>query len=215
MKRTLVIGAHGQIGQQIVNLLAQTELPVRAMVRKTEQLTTFNPANVESVVANLEDDFSQIFSGCDKVVFTAGSGAATGPDKTLLVDLWGAIKSIDLAQKQAIEHFIMVSSFNSHNPDTGPVAIKPYLVAKFAADHYLKNSGLPYTILRPARLTNEPARGKIRTDRPASLDERIISRSDVAAAVVYSLLNDHMKGHVIDLCQGDQLLAQELAKFKI
>ncbi len=211
MKKTLVIGAHGQIGQLIVRLLAQNKLPVKAMVRNPEQLTLFENLDVETVLADLEEDFSAVFTGCNKVIFTAGSGAATGADKTLLVDLWGAIKSIDFSQAQDIKHFIMVSSFNSHNPDTGPVAIKPYLVAKFAADEYLKNSGLPYTILRPARLTNEKATGKIRTDRPEAPEERIIPRADVAAAACYCIKHDESRGQIINLCQGDKLLASELA----
>ncbi len=213
MNKILVIGAHGQIGQQIVTMLAQENIPVKAMVRKPEQQNLFDATTVETVLADLEGDFSPAFSDCSKVVFTAGSGASTGPDKTLLIDLWGAIKSIDLAKAHGIDHFVMISSSNSHNPDTGPVAIKPYLVAKFAADEYLKNSGQPYTILGPARLTNEPPTGKIRTDRPENPAERIVSRGDVATATLYCLANDHTKGQIIDLYQGDQSMLEELAKF--
>lgn len=214
MQKTLVIGAHGQIGQQLVRLLAKEDLPVRAMVRRPEQLDIFATMEVDTVIGDLEEDFSSLFAGCSKVVFTAGSGAATGPGKTLLVDLWGAVKSIDIAKANGVEHFIMVSSLNSHNPDTGPVAIKPYLVAKFAADEYLKNSGLPYTILGPARLTNEPSTGKIRTDRPEAPEERIIPRADVAAAIRYCILHDHVKGQVVDLCQGDIPLEDELSRYR-
>ncbi len=213
MQKTLVIGAHGQIGQLLVRLLAREDLPVRAMIRRPEQQDIFAAMEAETVIGDLEEDFSSLFADCGKVVFSAGSGAATGPDKTLLVDLWGAMKSIDFAKAAGIDHFIMISSFNCHNPDTGPVAIKPYLVAKFAADEYLKNSGLSYTILRPARLTNEPGTGRIRTDRPRSPDARVIPRADVAAAVRYCLLNDHVKGQVIDLCQGNLALAEELARY--
>ena len=213
MQKILVIGANGLIGQQIVSMLAQKSIPVKAMIRKPEQGALFDAAKVETILADLEGDFSAAFEGCSKVVFTAGSGASTGPDKTLLIDLWGAIKSVDLAKKYGIEHFIMISSSNSHNPDTGPVSIKPYLVAKFAADEYLKNSGQPYTILGPARLTNDNATGKIRTYRPATAEERTIPRADVAAATLYCLGNDHTKGQTIDLYQGDKFIQEELAKF--
>lgn len=210
MNKTLVIGANGQIGRMLVKMMAAENLPVRAMVRKAEQTAEFEALGVDTVVADLEGDFSAVFDGCEKLVFSAGSGAATGPDKTLLVDLWGAVKAIDLAKEKGVEHFIMVSSFNCDNPDKGPVAIKPYLVAKFAADHYLEHSGQVYTILRPARLTDEAGSGKVRTDRPERPEERIIPREDVALAALYCVKNDHAKGQVFDLCQGDVELDKAL-----
>ncbi len=34
--------------------------------------------------------------GCDAVIFSAGSGGNTGHDKTLLIDLDGAVKAMKL-----------------------------------------------------------------------------------------------------------------------
>ena len=210
MRKALIIGANGKIGRQLVRMMVENGLPVRAMVRKPEQLEEYEKIGAEAVLGDLEKDFSEAFEGCDKVVFSAGSGSATGADKTLLIDLWGAIKAVDFARQKGIDHFIMISSMNSADPDSGPVAIKHYLVAKFAADEYLKNSGLEYSILRPARLIDDPGTGKIRTDRTDNADERIIPRADVAAAALYCLKTDSTRGLIVDLRQGEAPLDKVL-----
>ncbi|WP_235045509.1 NAD(P)H-binding protein [Methylophaga lonarensis] len=53
----------------------------------------------------------------------------------------------------------MVSAQNAGDPDNGNPAIKHYNVCKHFADEYLQRSGVPFTILRPGRLTDEPATG--------------------------------------------------------
>ncbi|NGO91505.1 MAG: NAD(P)H-binding protein, partial [Halomonas sp.] len=87
---TLVIGANGQIGQQFCALAKQAGTPVKAMIRHQEQAAWFEERGIPTVIADLEGELEHAFEGCDQVVFTAGSGPHTGPDKTLLIDLFGA-----------------------------------------------------------------------------------------------------------------------------
>jgi uncharacterized protein YbjT (DUF2867 family) len=49
------------------------------------------------------------------IVFTAGSGGHTGFDKTLLIDLDGAVKTIEAAEQAGVDRFIMVSALQAHN----------------------------------------------------------------------------------------------------
>ena len=94
---TLIIGAHGQIGQLLIKRLAANGEKPRAMIRNQQQAEAIRALGGEPVIADLEGDFSSALDGCDQVVFTAGSGGHTGPDKTVLIDLWGAIKAVDAA----------------------------------------------------------------------------------------------------------------------
>lgn len=208
MKKVLVIGATGQIGQMVVERLASNDIAVRAMVRDIHKAKF--PSNVEVVEADIEGDFSAVFNGCSHVIFTAGSGASTGFDKTLLVDLWGARKAIDFALDVRIDQFIMVSSRGADDPDKGPGRIKPYLVAKHFADEYLKASGLPYTILQPGRLLDADGTGYVRTDRPDAPEAQIISRDDTANAVVHCLGNDSTENKVYELFIGDHAIKELL-----
>lgn len=72
------------------------------MVRKEGQKKELEDRGIPAVLADLEGSISDLESAIkdvDAVVFTAGSGGKTGPDKTLLIDLDGAVKSIEAAKK--------------------------------------------------------------------------------------------------------------------
>ena len=91
----------------------------------------------------------------EAIIFAAGSGPKTGPDKTTAVDKNGAIKLVDAAKKKGIERFVMLSSVGSDDPEQAQEEMRHYLEAKHDADEHLKASWLTYTIVRPVALTNE------------------------------------------------------------
>lgn len=201
MEKTLVIGASGKIGQLLLPLLISSNIPVVAMVRDSNKLVPMD--GVEIVEADIEGEFGFALKNCNRVIFSAGSGATTGLDKTFLVDLWGARKAIDYAKATSIQHFVMISSRGADNPDKGPTAIKPYLIAKHFADEYLVNSGVTYTILRPGRLTDDDGQGLITSDRPNNPEEQAISRIDTARVVLHCLKNPAVKNKIYELYKGD------------
>ncbi len=142
--------------------------------------------------------------------FSAGSGGHTGADKTILVDMWGAIKTISACEEKKLKRFIMISSRNAGEPKNGPDAIKHYNVCKHIADEYLLKSPLDYTILRPGKLTDNPGNGLLRTTRPSS-GEQSVPRADVVTAIQLCLENDDIIGKVIELYQGDKPIAAALS----
>jgi uncharacterized protein YbjT (DUF2867 family) len=201
--KILVIGANGKIGRLFCRKAAEQGLAVRAMLRDPAQRSFFEPLGVETVLGDLEGEFGDGFEGCDRVVFTAGSGGHTGGDKTLLVDLYGAIRAIEESERRGIQHFVMVSALRAGRPLEGPPAIRHYLVAKKLADERLRASGVSYTILRPGHLSDEPASGRVRSD-PAAGRGREISRENVALCVLASLRQPRARRHSIDLLDGEQ-----------
>lgn len=205
---TLVIGAAGQIGRMIVRKMHERGEPVIAMLRKAD--AELEALGVEIRFADLEEDFSHALAGCDQVIFTAGSGAKTGADKTILVDMWGAMKSVDAAKRVGVKRFVMVSSRGAEDPDNGPAAIKHYSVCKKMADDHLLASGLGYTILRPGRLLNEPATGGFSTTMPDAKEAQIITREDVADACIYCLQTSGAINKIYPLVNGDQPLPKAL-----
>jgi|SRR5690554_2111561 len=85
MNKTLVIGANGQIGKLLIQMMSEQQLPVKVMLRSAEQAAEFETMGAEVIIADLEADLPDAaFADCDKVVFTAGSGSKTGADKTIL-----------------------------------------------------------------------------------------------------------------------------------
>lgn len=207
---TLIIGANGQIGRLLVKQLAAAGDRPRAMIRDAAQADALGAMGAEPVVGDLEGQFAQALEGCDRVVFTAGSGGHTGADKTVLIDLWGAIRAVDAARQAGIRQFVMVSSRGAEDPDAGPGAARHYRICKHLADRHLINSGQPYTILRPGRLTDDPAEGRISTAWPSERDEQWITRADVADAIAHCLTTPATLGRIYPLFHGDQPIDRAL-----
>ena len=210
--RVLIAGANGKIGHHLVSQLAATEHTARAMVRDSAQTPTMQHLGAaEIVLGNLEEDCSSALRGCGAVVFTAGSGPNTGPEKTIDVDQDGAIRLMDAAVSEGVRRFVIVSSMRAEDPEQGPEKIRHYLHAKHNADEYLRNSGLTYTVVRPGPLTEEPGTGKVelsnKLDRTGD-----ISREDVAAVLVAVLDAANTENQVFDVLAGDTPIPEAIAR---
>ncbi|QPL41863.1 SDR family oxidoreductase [Pseudoalteromonas sp. A41-2] len=209
--KTLIIGASGQIGKMTTQKMLAQEHEVVALVRDKSKLTDIEHPNLSIVEQDLENDFSRALTGVQQVIFSAGSGGATGADKTLLIDLWAAVKAINYAVDAQVEHFIMVSSIGADDPDGIESSIKPYLVTKHMADEHLLHSGLHYSIVRPGTLLNESASGLFTINRPATRQDAVINREDVADALVYIASHKPDKSQLFELFNGDKPLDELLA----
>lgn len=208
MNKTLIIGASGQIGKMATQQLLDSGQDVVALVRDKAKLSDIAQNRLHIIEGDLEQDFSHAFEGCDQVIFSAGSGGNTGADKTMLIDLWAACKAVDYAKNADISHFVMVSSIGADDPAQGSDKMKPYLIAKHMADEHLIQSGVNYTILRPGSLINDVAKGRFQTTKPAKKEKMIITREDVADALVFVLGNSQLNNKTFELFNGDLSLEQ-------
>lgn len=215
----LVIGANGQIGQNLVRKLEESSQhnPI-AMIRNAEQQKRYQDQGINTALVDLEasiDEIAEAAKDADAIVFTAGSGGKTGADKTMLIDLDGAIKSMKAAEIAGVKRFIIISGIGVHRwhdekhldwIDSAP----HYAAAKYYADVWLENSGLDFTIIRPGKLTNNLGTGKVTAANDHEHKE--ISREDVASVVIASLENDNTIGKSFDLINGETPINDELQK---
>lgn len=210
--KVLVVGANGQIGRHFVKMLAHSDKHTpKAMIRNEEQVSFFNSLGVETVLTSLEgsvEEITEAMEGCDAVVFAAGSGGKTGADKTLLIDLDGAAKTIEAAERTGTERFLMISAINADKREMWKEDMAHYYVAKHHADNILRASGLVYTIIRPGILTNDSGTGKILAVE--DLDSGEISREDVARVLLNSLENEHVFNKTFAVVAGDKEIATAL-----
>ncbi len=209
MEKILIVGATGSTGKRIIEILNSTQSfePV-AMIRKEEQKTIFEDMDVQWVLGDLEQEpLPLILKDIDKIIFAAGSGSKTGPDKTTAVDEEGAIKLIDAAVKANIKKFIMLSAMNADEPSSHK-ELEHYLKAKAEADKYLRNSGIPYTIVRPGALTDDLGMGKVKLGEKVERGE--ISRDDVAFLLVMSLADPLAKNKTFEAIEGDEPIKSAL-----
>lgn len=208
MENILVAGANGTTGKKIVNLLNESQYfnPI-AMVRKEEQIAYFKAKNIETVLADLEQDVSVAFNKTiDKVVFAAGSGGK----KVVEVDQEGAKRLIDASNKNNVKKFVMLSSMGADQPQQAE-QLQDYLKAKHNADEYLKSSGLNYSIVRPGSLTNGDLTNKIQLETKLNKSGEI-SRNDVAQTLVRSLNDDVANNATFEILKGETLIGDALNK---
>lgn len=204
--KILVVGANGQIGKHLVKLISESgDHSAVAMIRKQEQAAYFTELGAEVAIVDLEGEIDGIVgaaAGVDAIVFTAGSGAHTGKDKTIMVDLDGAVKTIEAAKVAGVKRFIMVSSFDTRREaiQSAPESFAPYVAAKHYADEWLKRTDLDYTIVHPGLLTNDAGIGTVQA--APEVERGAVPREDVAKVIFSCLLHNSTIGKEFQLVTG-------------
>lgn len=207
----LVVGGHGKVGLRLLRLLATSSHRARGLIRSADQSADLTAAGAEPVVLDLErDDIAPAVAGADAVVFAAGAGPGSGPERKRTVDLGGALKLIDAAKANDVRRYAMVSSMGADHPPAGDDGMGPYLRAKAEADQALAASGLDYTIVRPGRLTDGPQTGRI--DAAESLRRRgSVPRDDVAAVLLAVLETPSTICKTFEVLSGETPIREAIA----
>lgn len=198
----LVAGGHGQIARRLHRVLAANGHHPRGLIRNPDHAADLEADGAVPVLCDLErDDLRPHVGGADAIVFAAGAGPGSGPERKQTVDLGAAVKCVEAAQALGVDRFVIVSSIGAHDPASGG-AMQPYLEAKAAADDAVRASGLSWTIVKPGSLTNEPGSGSV--DLSTTLGRRgPVSRDNVAAVLYQCLLADNTIGAEFEIFDGD------------
>ena len=198
--KILVIGANGRVGSLLVNKLAARH-QVFAGSRNPKPIN--NSDNIEHLHIDLLSDVDTIvesMNGVDAVYFVSGSRG-----KNLLqIDLHGAIKTMQAAEKARVKRYILLSSVFALQPEHWNESflsnLTDYNIAKHYADLYLTTqTNLDYTILQPGALKEELGTGKIETNVTSPGSNSI---ANVVDTLVVILANDSTIGKVILMHDG-------------
>ena len=210
----VVAGGHGKVGRRLLGLLAERGDRARGLVRNRDHAADLERVGAEPVLCDLErePDIAAFVEGADAVVFSAGAGAGSGPERKRTVDLGGALKLIDAAKSNGIRRYVMVSAMGAADPSRSSDAMRPYIEAKAEADAALEGSGLDFTIVRPGGLTDEPGTGRVTVG--SGLDRGRVTRDDVAATLLAVLDEDGTIGKTFDLVQGDTPVAEAVRRLQ-
>ena len=179
-----IVGGHGSIARQLTPLLVARGHTVRGLVRKQEQFDDLRSDGAEPVLCDLEaatpDDVDDALPASDLVVFAAGAGLDSGPERKKSLDRDGAIKSVESAVRIGAGRFVIISSMGADDPpddDTFSV----YLRAKAAADQAVREAHIDAIVVRPGKLTDDDAKRTV--DIAATVERGEIPRADVAAVL--------------------------------
>ncbi|HSK22502.1 MAG TPA: SDR family oxidoreductase [Egicoccus sp.] len=210
--RVAIIGGHGKIALHLAHTLTQNGDEAVSVVRKREQFDDIRARGAQPVLCDIESadaaELAEAIRGADAVVFAAGAGPGSGPERKETVDHGGAVKLIEAARAAGIDRYVMVSSVNADADHPGDEVFDAYLRAKGRADDALVASGLDHTILRPVRLTDGPGTGRVATEAGQGAE---IPREDVAMAIAVALAEPATVGATFVLASGDTPISQALA----
>lgn len=195
----VVAGGHGQIGLRLLALLAERGHRARGLIRNPGHAAELSEIGAEAVVCDMEqlDDLSECCAGADAVVFAAGAGPGSGPERKRTVDYGAAVKLMEAG----VSRYVMVSAISAGRPGEWSEQMRPYYEAKAGADERLMESGLDYTIVRPGGLTDDPGTGRVAIG--TELDRGDIPRDDVAAVLLAVLETPGTVGKTFELVSGD------------
>jgi len=187
----LVAGATGGTGQQVVAQLREQGYGVRALVRDAASAAEKLGADVPLIVADVRDPESLVpaFDGVTRVISAIGAGEKEGPNSPEFVDYGGNNNLVDAAVNVRVRQFVLVSSMGvTHEEHVLNRIFGNILIWKLKAEDYLRDSGLPYTIVRPGGLHDKPGgEQQIVFEQADEVKSVSIPRTDVASVLVAAL----------------------------
>jgi uncharacterized protein YbjT (DUF2867 family) len=201
----LVAGAAGRTGRAVVRQLVAAGHPVRAMVRSGPGLAEWSSETVSVVVADVRQPqtLAKAMDGVALAVVAIGASRgdpANGPEQ---VDFAG-VRNLAVAARQAgLRRVVLVSSAGvTHEDHVLNRMFDNVLRWKARGEMALRESGVPYTIIRPGGLTDQGgAQGGIRIEQ-GDAGGGYISRADVARACIAALFSAEAENRTFEVYAG-------------
>ncbi len=193
MKNVLILGASGQIAQWVItSLAAEKNLQQTLLLRNPKKLTGKEPANARVVIGNVLDrNLLKEAVASQDIVYAN----LTGEDLDKQADA-----VISAMKATGVTRMIFVLSLGIYNEVPGAFGkwnnaiigedLKPF---RRAADA-IEASGLDYTILRPAWLTDEDEVDYEITEKGRPFKGTVVSRRSVGDLISEVIL--HPERHI-------------------
>lgn len=192
-RRLTIVGASTGTGAELAQRAVDLGYEVTCLSRRGTA-----PAGARSVSGDATDPevARRAVEGADAVIVTVGGNRGAGRARTAIT---GTI--IDAMNQAAVRRLLVQTSLGTHGSarqlppvlrQVTPVMLKAPLADHEAQEEAVEASGLDWTIVRPAGLTDGPWTGEVVAlgdDDPGRLRGRI-ARADVAAYLLHCLDDD-------------------------
>lgn len=203
----LVVGATGKTGSEVIRLLTDKGIAVRALVRSPQKAATIQALGVEIVYGDLSqpETLEASLEGIDKAFL------ASTPD-LCQAELQGNF--LDAAKISGVRHIVRLGSISA-----GPDVPSPLLRMHWDTEQHLQASGIGYTHLRPNfymqnLLMGSAAKIKAEGKLYAPVKDAKISMvdvRDVAAVTVAALTEAGHEGKLYNITGSAALSFAEIA----
>lgn len=214
----LIVGATSKLGRALIPLLLAEGAAVRAMTRTPEKADDLKQPGVEVVSGDLRDraSLAKACEGAEKVLAAAHAFLGRGDNTPEKVDNAGNRNLIDAAKAAGVKHFVFTSALGA-----GADHPVDFFRIKYQSEEYLRNSGLSYTILRPApfmemwaELIGKPVvtRGKATIFGRGKTPVNFVSVEDVARFAKIALFDASARNQVISIGGPENLTVEQVVE---
>ena len=208
-KTIFVAGGSGRAGRYVVERLDARDLNFTPMTRDRDAAVerlgpAFSDMNwVEGDVRDAEQ-MKTLLAGMDMVICVVGSRETEGPNGPEFVDYQGVANLVDAAVIAGVEHFVLLTAIGVTD-DNHPLnkLLGNALIWRFKGENHLRQSGLTYTIVRPAGLVDDPSGEKgvflDQGDNWKDIFRGTITRGDLADILIASLETSHSHNKTFEI----------------
>jgi len=194
LKKVLVFGSSGALGQRVVSQALRQGHDVTAFVRDPKRLA-INSFRLRVAIGNTAEDSQSVaravLAGYDVVISTLGIGRSFRPNGLIERSMRNIVSAMEAA---GVRRLVFTSAFGVGTgirdvPLVPMVFMRTLLRAvyadKKAGEDILRRSDLDWTLVRPTGLTNHPGTGTYRVGEHLELRGfPTVSRWDVAHFIV-------------------------------
>ena len=217
----LVVGSTGILGSEICRALAAAGEPVRALVRPTAEgykVDALESLGAEIVNGDVRDRASldAACRGAAAVFTTLSTTYSRQPgDSIRASDLEGQEALVDAAKNADVQHFVYVSMTENAPEDM------PFVKVRRSVEEHVRQSGIPYTILRPSSFMEtylnplvgfDVASGKVSVFGAGEGKINWISTKDIAEFAVQSLTNPAARNATLELGEPDHVSPMDVVR---
>jgi len=217
----LVTGGTGFVGGYLIRRLRQEGLPVRTLARHPDRAQPLKDLGVEVVLGDISEKVSleRSAEGIERVIHLVGIIQETPGVTFRGVHVEGTRNVLEAARKAGVRHFFHQSALG-----TRPGAKSEYHRTKWEAEEFVRQSGIPYTILRPSLIYGPGDGFTIRLSEMLKLvpvmpvigsgKSRVqpVYIDDVVSCIIKAVTSDAFLNEIYEVGGPDQLTYEEVTK---
>lgn len=152
--RIAIFGGTGFVGFHLIEFLSMKNIKINALVRNGSEHKILQNNNITSVSGDIktESAITETIKGCDYVIYNIGILEESPKTGSTFKEMQyqGLVDVISHCSAMEIKKFILMSANGIEKN------ITDYQRTKLAAENYLMQSGLNYTIFRPSVIFGDP-----------------------------------------------------------
>ena len=215
----LVTGGTGFVGSHLIRRLRAEDIAVRAVVRNPARAGMLKDLGADVVAGDSADPASleRAAAGCERVVHLVGiiQEAKGATFRGVHVD--GTRNILHAAKKAGIRQFYYQSALG-----TRPGAISAYHKTKWEAEELVRESGIPFTIVRPSLIYGQGDQFTIRLSGMIRLSPVLpvigsgksrvqpIYIDDVVSCIVKAVAGESFLNEMYEIGGPEQLTYEEV-----